>query len=250
MERLSSSECPFMTQDSYWNEVPVLKGVPLPQKEIDKHIQPRHGTTTLAFITRDGIIIAVDSKATAGAFVASRTVNKVIEINPYLLGTMAGGAADCFFWEKLLGVEATMYELENEEKISAQHASKILADMMRSHRRYRLSMSSMICGYDLSGPSIYNVTNEGMRVKHHIFSVGSGSTVAKGILTQRYRFDMTKTEALELGKDAIYAAGMRDAATGGVINLYFMDQTGWQKVGSWDLNTVRNEKESKKKHTQ
>lgn len=30
--------------------------------------------------------------------IASGTVKKVIEINPYLLGTMAGGAADCQYW--------------------------------------------------------------------------------------------------------------------------------------------------------
>lgn len=35
-------------------------------------------------------------------FLASQTVKKVIEINPYLLGTMAGGAADCSFWERHL----------------------------------------------------------------------------------------------------------------------------------------------------
>jgi 20S proteasome alpha/beta subunit len=32
-------------------------------------------------------------------------VKKVIEINPYLLGTMAGGAADCSFWERNLGTQ-------------------------------------------------------------------------------------------------------------------------------------------------
>ena len=30
--------------------------------------------------------------------IASGTVKKVLEINPYLLGTMAGGAADCQYW--------------------------------------------------------------------------------------------------------------------------------------------------------
>ena len=35
-------------------------------------------------------------------FKASQTVKKVIEINPYLLGTMAGGAADCSYWERVL----------------------------------------------------------------------------------------------------------------------------------------------------
>lgn len=34
-------------------------------------------------------------------------MKKVIEINPYLLGTMAGGAADCSFWERNLGIQVS-----------------------------------------------------------------------------------------------------------------------------------------------
>jgi len=64
-----------------------------------------HGTTTLGFKFAGGVIIAVDSRATAGSWIASQTVKKVIEINPYLLGTMAGGAADCAFWERVLAKE-------------------------------------------------------------------------------------------------------------------------------------------------
>lgn len=62
-----------------------------------------HGTTTLAFVFKHGIVAAVDSRASMGMFIGSQTVKKVIEINPYLLGTMAGGAADCSFWERDLG---------------------------------------------------------------------------------------------------------------------------------------------------
>lgn len=36
---------------------------------------------------------------------ATIRVNKVIEINPYLLGTMSGCAADCQYWERLLAKE-------------------------------------------------------------------------------------------------------------------------------------------------
>ena len=39
---------------------------------------------------------------------ASQTVKKVIEINPFLLGTMAGGAADCQFWQRNLGQQARL----------------------------------------------------------------------------------------------------------------------------------------------
>lgn len=56
-------------------------------------IKIAHGTTTLAFKYNGGIIVATDSRATAGNWIASQTVKKIIEINPMLLGTMAGGAA-------------------------------------------------------------------------------------------------------------------------------------------------------------
>lgn len=65
----------------------------------DDHSNPQcpikiaHGTTTLAFRFKGGIIVATDSRATAGNWIASQTVKKVIEINSALLGTMAGGAA-------------------------------------------------------------------------------------------------------------------------------------------------------------
>ena len=65
----------------------------------DDHANPQcpiklaHGTTTLAFRFQGGIIVATDSRATAGDWIASQTVKKVIEINNCLLGTMAGGAA-------------------------------------------------------------------------------------------------------------------------------------------------------------
>ena len=82
-----------------------------------------HGTTTLGFKFAHGVLIAVDSRATSGSyigatwlslfiFVASQTVKKVIEINPFLLGTMAGGAADCSYWERVLGVHCRLYELK------------------------------------------------------------------------------------------------------------------------------------------
>lgn len=49
-----------------------------------------HGTTTLGFVFKEGVLLAVDSRASMGAFISSETVRKIIEINDFLLGTMAG----------------------------------------------------------------------------------------------------------------------------------------------------------------
>ena len=106
------------------------------------------GTTTLAFKYHGGVIVAVDSRATGGSYIASQTVKKVIEINPYLLGTMAGGAADCQFWERVLAKHCRIYELRNKERISVAGASKILANMIYSYKDMGLSMGTMIAGWD------------------------------------------------------------------------------------------------------
>lgn len=206
---------------------------------IKNTVKPWRGTTTLAFIFKEGMVIAVDSRATAGPYIASQTVNKVIEVNRYLLGTMAGGAADCFYWEKLMGLYAKRYELENGKRISAAAASMYLSNCVYAYRGRGLSMSTMVCGYNGDGPEIYNVTDAGMRVKNNIFSVGSGSTIAMGVLSTRYNFDMTKEEALQLGKEAIFHAGHRDSYSGGSVNLYFMDHNGWEKIGNFNFEELR-----------
>ena len=59
---------------------------------------------------------------------------------------------------------------------------------------------------------------DGTRMTHHIFSVGSGSTYAYGVLDSEYHYDMSVEEDRELGKRAIYHATHRDAYSGGVVN--------------------------------
>ena len=68
------------------------------------------------------------------------------------------------------------------------------------------------------GPGLYYVDSDGNRFCHHMFSVGSGSTYAYGVLDSEYREDMTVEDAKELGKRAIYHATHRDAYSGGVVN--------------------------------
>lgn len=78
----------------------------------------KKGTTTLAFQYEGGVIVAVDSRASMGSFNSSESVRKIIEINDYMLGTMAGGAADCQFWDAYIAKEARLYQLQHGEKMT------------------------------------------------------------------------------------------------------------------------------------
>eukprot|EP00180_Rhodochaete_pulchella_P000916 Plantae.Rhodophyta-Rhodochaete_pulchella.ctg1742.p4 GENE.Plantae.Rhodophyta-Rhodochaete_pulchella.ctg1742~~Plantae.Rhodophyta-Rhodochaete_pulchella.ctg1742.p4 ORF type:complete len:270 (-),score=43.36 Plantae.Rhodophyta-Rhodochaete_pulchella.ctg1742:2152-2961(-) len=193
-----------------------------------------HGTTTLGFRFEGGIIAAVDSRASMGQYIGSGTVRKIIEINPFLLGTMAGGAADCSFWERDLGRQCRLMELRNKERVSVAAASKMLANTVYGYKGMGLSMGTMIMGWDKTGPKIYYVDSEGTRLVGDKFSVGSGSTYAYGVLDAGYKWDLTVDEAIDLGKRAIYHATHRDAYSGGYINVYHIKEDGWVNLSHED----------------
>merc|ERR1719221_1018801 len=190
----------------------------------------KHGTTTLGFVFQGGIIIAVDSRASMGSYIGSQTVKKVIEINDFLLGTMAGGAADCSFWERHLTRLCRMHELRDKERISVAAASKLLANIFFQYRGQGLSCGTMVAGWDKTGPNLYYVDDEGSRYKGNVFSVGSGSTFAYGVLDSGYKYDLSVEDAVELGRRSIYHATHRDGASGGVVRVYHVHEKGWTKV--------------------
>ncbi|KAI9658874.1 MAG: Proteasome subunit beta type-5 [Trizodia sp. TS-e1964] len=202
-------------------------------------IKIAHGTTTLAFCFQGGIIVATDSRATAGDWIASQTVKKVIEINSTLLGTMAGGAADCQYWLAYLGMQCRLHELRHKRRISVAAASKILANLVYSYRHQGLSMGTMCAGVTArEGAALYYIDSDGTRILGKLFCVGSGQTFAYGVLDAEYRFDMTEEEALSLGSRSILAATHRDAYSGGFINLYHVKESGWVKHGFKDTNPI------------
>ena len=88
----------------------------------------------------------------------------------------------------------------------------------------------------IKGPAVFYVDSDGTRLKGDMFSVGSGSTFAYGVLDQGYRWDLTDAEAQELGRRSIYAAGHRDAFSGNTCNLYHIKEDGWEFIGEPSLS--------------
>mmetsp|Transcript_11838 Transcript_11838/g.17376 ORF Transcript_11838/g.17376 Transcript_11838/m.17376 type:complete len:257 (+) Transcript_11838:75-845(+) len=213
-----------------------------PSKTMAKPLEFEHGTTTLSFVFRGGVITAVDSRASLGNFVGSKTVEKVLPINSHMLGTMAGGAADCSYWIREVQAEADLFHLTYGYRMSVARASKLLANILDEYHKKGLDLSvgTMITGFDDNKsdvPSLYYVDNTGVRLSSSsFFSVGSGSTFALGILDQGWREDLTSEEAIALGIKAIRHATFRDAYSGGYINVFLITkENGWKRVYREDL---------------
>jgi 20S proteasome subunit beta 5 len=205
------------------------------QNESNTQMAAWHGTTCLSFIYNGGIIVAVDSRATGGSFIFSGSVMKIIEICPTMVGTMAGGAADCQYWVRQLARIYRLHKFRFQQPLTVAAASKILVNQLYQYKGYGLSIASMICGYDHTGPHIFYVGDDGTRIPGKRFSVGSGSTFAYGVLDTSYREDLTKEEAVELGKRAIWNATFRDAGSGGRVTVVHITEAGVEWVSRTDV---------------
>lgn len=206
-----------------------------------------HGTTTLGFRFQGGVILAVDSRATGGQFIGSQSMKKIVEINDYLLGTLAGGAADCVYWDRVLAKECRLYELRNKERISVAAASKIMSNIVYYYKGMGLSMGMMLAGYDKRGPQLYYIDSEGTRTPGKVFSVGSGSIYAYGVLDSGYKWDLTDEAAQDLGRRAIYHATHRDAYSGGIVRVYHIKETGWINISNQDCMDLHYQFQEEKK---
>ena len=97
----------------------------------------------------------------------------------------------------------------------------MLANMVYQYKGMGLSMGTMVCGWDKRGPGLYYVDDGGQRLEGSLFSVGSGSLFAYGVLDEGYSYDLSVEDAKELGMKSIYHATYRDAASGGFVNCKF-----------------------------
>uniref|UniRef100_A0A7E4ZXE1 proteasome endopeptidase complex n=1 Tax=Panagrellus redivivus TaxID=6233 RepID=A0A7E4ZXE1_PANRE len=203
------------------------------------------GTTTLAFIYEPatpqdtgGIVVAVDSRASSGEYISSKSVMKILDIGDRMVATMAGGAADCQFWTRVVAMYCNLFELREKSEITVSAASKYFANQLYNYRNRGLSVGSMVAGYDKRGPAIFQVDSEGTRLPLKVCSIGSGSMNAYGVLDTHYKEKMSDEEALKLGRRAITLATFRDSGSGGFCNIAHITPKGKTRYPPLDVNEL------------
>uniref|UniRef100_A0A8C5JXQ2 Proteasome subunit beta n=1 Tax=Jaculus jaculus TaxID=51337 RepID=A0A8C5JXQ2_JACJA len=203
-----------------------------------------HGTTTLAFRFHHGVIAAADTRSSCGNYVACPASLKVIPVHQHLLGTMSGTSADCATWYRVLQRELRLRALRDGQLPSVASAAKLLSVMMSRYRGLDLCVATALCGWDHSGPALFYVYSDGTCLQGDIFSVGSGSPYAYGVLDRSYHYDMTIQEAYALARCAVAHAIHRDAYSGGSVDLFHVQESGWEYVSRSDAYVLYMELEN------
>jgi proteasome beta subunit len=190
------------------------------------------GTTTVGVLYKDGVILASESKSTMGWLVASKTSQKIYQVDDKIAITTAGGAGDTQTLIRMLRAEINMYKLTRNSDFTVRAASSLLSNILSNNRYYPYMAMLIIGGFDRAGGHLYSIDAVGGAEEETNFTAtGSGSPVAYGVLEDGYKDGMTKEEAVRLAVRSIRSARERDVMSGGRnIVVAVIDKSGLEYV--------------------
>ena len=195
--------------------------------------QIKKGTTTCALTCNDGIVLAADTRASAGFFIADRHVMKIQKVDRHLGMTIAGGVADAQNLVDVMRYNANIYRISNREIMPVNSAARLCSNVLFNQRYFPYYVQIILAGHDnKEGGQIYNIDLFGSITSEKFISTGSGSPVAYGYLESEYKEGLSVNEAYKIAIQAIAAAIRRNSGTGDNINAVIIDKDGYRELSN------------------
>lgn len=197
------------------NEALKAAGVPPPKLTST-------GTTIVGCKFKGGVLIAADTRATAGSIVADKNCAKLHKLAPTIWCAGAGTAADN---DKVTELESSNLELHS---LWTGRAPRVVAALTHlKHHLYKyqgyIGAHLILAGVDCTGAHLYSVHAHGSTDVGPYMSLGSGSLAALSVLETQWRENMTKDEAMELCANAIEAGIFNDLGSGSNVDVCVME---------------------------
>jgi proteasome beta subunit len=193
--------------------------------------QIKKGTTTCALTCADGVVLAADTRASAGFFIADKHVMKIQKIDRHLGLTIAGGVADAQNLVDIMRYNANIYRISNRKLMPIHSAARLCSNILFNQRYYPFFVQLIMAGFNEQERSqIYNIDLFGSMTTESFISTGSGSPVAYGYLESEFSENMKVDEAYKIALNAIAAAIRRNAGTGDGINVVIIDKDGYREL--------------------
>ncbi len=196
----------------------------------------------MGVVCRDGVILATDTRATMGTFIAHKRAKKVFKIDDHLAMTIAGGVAVAQKIVDVLRANSSLFSLNFGRSMSVPAAARLIANVLFSNREAGapLPLQLLIGGIDESGPRLFSLDPFGSLTEEKCVSTGSGSPIAYGILEDEYREDRSVSEMLPVVIRAVNSAMKRDIASGDSFDVALVTKEGYRELSEEEKRALLN----------
>lgn len=190
------------------------------------------GTTIVGCKFSGGVVIAADTRATAGPIVADKNCEKLHRLAPKIWCAGAGTAADTEMVTQLIASNLELHGLQQGRAPRVITALTMLKQHLFKYQGH-LGAYLIVAGVDATGAHLLSVQAHGLTDIGQYQSLGSGSLAAMAVLELHWVPDMLREDAMKLCATAIELGIWNDLGSGLNVDLCVME------VGK-DANLYRN----------
>ncbi len=193
------------------------------------------GTTTIAIVCKDGVVLAADRRMTMGYMIAGKKFQKISILNEDTAITMAGLVSDAQLLIKIIKAQIRLDTIRRNKKPSTKEVANLVGSLVYGNIRKFSAVQGIVgfilAGRDEKGYHVYDIGVDGSVTEQDEYhSDGSGSVFALGVLESSYNKDISIDEGIKLGLKALNAALQRDIASGSGYDIITITKDGVKKV--------------------
>ena len=192
----------------------------------------------MGLVCTDGVVLATDTRVTAGGFIAHKRGKKLLKIDDNIAMTISGGVADAQNVVDTLKYYTNLYRIEKGRQMPVRSAAQVVSNMLFSSRLYPFIADVLVGGVDSKGGALFNVDFFGSINQEKMIATGSGSPVAYGVLEEEFDEGMTTMKAYPLAAKAIIAATRRNVATGDHFDVAVLDKQGFRELSEQEKDKL------------
>ncbi|MFD1564135.1 proteasome subunit beta [Haloarchaeobius amylolyticus] len=167
--------------------------------------------TLVGLATRDGVLLAADTRTSQDTVVRSERVRKLAQVHP----TAAMGSTDHLgtaqSFVRTVRLEADRYEAERGEPMTLPELSAVAAEKLRSASE---AGTFVLGGVDDDGSHVFCLRPDGGVLEDEAVAIGSGREIATGVLEAGATDSLTMAEARRVAGRALASGAERDTLTG------------------------------------
>ncbi len=191
--------------------------------------QDYQGATTIGIVCKGGVILASEKRITWGNMLTSRGGMKVFKLNERIGLAFAGLVSDMQALAREAAAYATLYELDNNRRISVKAMGKLISNMLFQRRMFPLLMETIVGGFDEDGVSLMSMDPVGSLIPDPFITAGTGASIAMGVIEAEYKEGMSIDEGVLLVLKAIKAAVARDISSGDGVDMLIITKDGTEE---------------------
>ena len=162
------------------------------------------GTSIIATTFDGGIVMAADTRTSAGIYIVNRHTDKVKRLTDNIYVCESGSAADTEAIADYVSYYLETQSMELDEVPRVSTAAKLVSGFIYPNKDYLLA-SMIVAGYDkYDKGSIYALSLGGTLVKQKWTISGSGSTFIYGYCDSVWKENMNRQEAEQFCINGMY----------------------------------------------